>query len=247
MLTQLGKTSSVRFVPSGASTLYYVEEVAQELADVRSYRVRVDSANFRFIPGQYIVVSLPEFSLQGALNLSSSPYDRDHFTVTVKRTGTFGTTFYDHVNDGSPILASKPVGSFCIAEEGHRPVCFIGRDYGITAARSFARYFSMEPGKRLFTLIHEVSNINNGLFDREFHGSIYAWMKRSMYLDSAETPSHWTGSIGAVNPFVVLNEVPDFLDTEFYVAGEGKDVRRLRGVLRELNIPLQQIHTEKWS
>jgi ferredoxin-NADP reductase len=224
-----------------------VEQVTQELADVRSYQITVEPGSFRFTPGQFVVLGLPEFSLEGALAVSSSPYERESFSVTVKRSGSFGTAFYDHVQDGSPVLIGKPSGLCCIAEVGHRPVCFIGRDASITPSRSFARFFAMEATRRRFTLIHELSSHTQRLFEMEFQQPTYSWMRRSLYLDCADTPAHWSGNLGAVNTFAVLNEVPDFLETEFYVAGDSKDIRRVRGILRELNIPLQQIHTEKWT
>jgi ferredoxin-NADP reductase len=186
-------------------------------------------------------------NLEGALAISSSPYDTDSFSVTVKRAGTFGTAFYDSVLDGSPVYVGKPSGISCIADEGRRPVCFIGRDHGITSARSLARFFTMEADRREFSLIHELSGHSQILFDNEFQQPTYGWMKRSLYLDNSESATNWSGQLGPIIPFVVLNEVPNFMDTEFFLAGDGRDVRRFRGVLRELSIPLQQIHTERWT
>lgn len=247
MFAQINKTTSVKLSSGDSYTLMRVGQVVQELADVRTYQVQIHDFSFRFTPGQYVTVNLPDFGVEGCLAISSSPYEIHSFSVTVKRQGRFGSTFYDNVLDGSALMVGTPTGLFCLAENGHRPVCYIGRDYSISSARSFARYLSLETDKRQFTLLHELSGLNRALFDREFEMDAYSWIRRSLYLDTDQTPNHWTANMGPITPFAVLNEVPDFLDTEFYISGEGKDVRRFRGVLRELNVPLQQIHVEKWS
>jgi ferredoxin-NADP reductase len=250
MFSQINLTTSLlRSKPTlgRSSRVHYVYQVAQELSDVRTYQIGVEPGTFRFVPGQYVVLGLPEMNLEGAMAISSSPYDTDTFCVTVKRTGAFGTAFYDTILDGSPVFVGPPSGMSCIADEGRRPVCFIGRDHAITSARSMARFISMETDRRQFTLLHELSGHSQILFENEFQHPNYEWMKRSLYLDSENQPAHWTQQMGPIIPFVVINEVPNFMDTEFFVAGDGKDVRRVRGVLRELNIPLQQIHTERWT
>jgi ferredoxin-NADP reductase len=227
---------------------FLVQHVSQELADVRTFGFTYGLAPFEFEPGQAVQVGIPDFPGQtGIVTISSSPTQRSLFEITVRRGGEFGTKFYDTVKSGDMISMTQPSGTFCLEAEDTRPLCFIGRDFSIPAARSFYHYLADVKSTRPYALLHELSHPDNQLFHYEFNQPRLNHFQYRLTLDQPEKPPQWNGSLGAINTELIQFVLPQFSETVFYLAGERKDVDYYREQVAALAVPAAQVHCDYWS
>ncbi len=226
---------------------FQIRKVTQELSDVRSYAFDFGNSRFDFEPGQFVIVTLgPE--LQAPLTISSSPTEPGQFEITVKRTGNFGTRFYDTMTAGDEVSLSRPMGQFKLDRQAVSPVCFIGRDYAITAARSFLRFLWETGSPRRLTLLHEISGFDQVLFDAEFRryppGERFT---RLLLLDQPTRPPGWTGPVSRVTDQLLKGLFVESPDTRFYAVGEGSDIGFYKNQLQAAGIPKTSFLLERWS
>lgn len=226
---------------------YTIRKITQELADVRSYAFDFGVNAFDFDPGQFVIVTMSD-ALQAPLTLSSSPTEKSHFELTVKRTGNFGTKFYDSMKAGDSVAIGRPMGQFKLHRTAATPVCFVGRDYAITAARSFLRFLSDTGTTRRFTILHEISGFDQALFDAEFRKHhLGDQFTRLLLLDQPTRPPGWTGPVSRVTDQLLKGLFVESPDTMFYAVGEGADVGFYKTQLQAAGIPKANFMLERWS
>ncbi len=209
---------------------YRIVEVRHEGPQVRTWRFNGPTP--AFLPGQFAVATLA--GATASLTLCSSPLDRSGFEVTVKRMGTFGTLFYDQAAPGLEVDLRPPTGPFCLRPQERRPLCFIGRDYTVPAARSMVRWMADSGHLRPFTLLHEVTTPGPCLYQAELAAlGLPGFQHRVL--------------AGELTPAIVEEAVEDVAGTVFFVAGEGPDVKRHRALLLGMGVPAASIQSERWS
>ncbi len=54
----------------------------------------------------------------------------------------------------------------------------------------------------------------------------------------------WKGLTGRINKETVQKEIPDYMERVFYICGPPKMVDAMVGVLKEMNVPDEQIKQE---
>ncbi len=226
---------------------YTIRKITQELADVRSYAFDFGNAPFEFEPGQFVIFTL-DADLQAPLTISSSPTERSQFEVTVKRTGNFGARFYDTMKAGDSVSVGRPMGQFKLDRKAAAPICFIGRDYAITAARSFLRFLWETGSSRRLTVLHEISGFDQALYDAEFRkyqaGERFT---RLLLLDQPTRPPGWTGPVSRVTDQLLKGLFVESPDTVFYAVGEGTDIGFYKTQLQAAGIPKTNFLLERWS
>lgn len=222
-------------------------DIVQELDEVRSFWCLKPTPDFTFRPGQFTVFEHPSrVGLQAALTLSSSPLGAESFTVTVKRTGNFGTLFYDEAAVGQLVKMRLAAGNFKL-EEGESPICFLGRDYGITASRAFHDYLRDSQSSRSLTLLHEVSRPDEMLFIRDYSQSKLPNFRRLTLADGFVAPPAMRAREGRVTAELLREIFPDLGSVQFFAAGERAEVDYYQSVLTSLALDKAQLHFERWS
>ncbi len=225
---------------------YTLRRIIQETPDVRSFIFDFGERPFAFMPGQFVIFHLDDS--QAPLTISSSPHDQKYFQVTVKRTGNFGTQFYDRMQVGDTVRIGPPMGQLKLQTDNSEPVCFIGCDYCIPAARSFFYYILVRQPERRITLLHEVSDPNQILYDNEFkHFEQSSPLTRVVLLNQPTRPAGWFGGLGRITPIMVRSLYLENPNTKFYVAGEYPEVKFYQQTLQSAEIPKTSIFVERWS
>ncbi|MEO7743168.1 MAG: 2Fe-2S iron-sulfur cluster-binding protein [Usitatibacter sp.] len=116
-----------------------------------------------FRPGQYLTFSLRlpdrDKPLVRCYSLSDSPFQRDHYRVTIKRLspppgagdappGLSSTFFHRDLNEGDIVDVKAPAGAFCLDLAEHRPVVFIAGGIGLTPLFSMLKAICESGSKR---------------------------------------------------------------------------------------------------
>ena len=215
---------------------YILQDVIEENESVRSYLFYYGLTPFQFSPGQFVVTRLGESGpFRASLSLSSSANDRDKFELTVKRTGDFGTHFFDNAQVGSLVLMTQPSGPFVLDAQDTSPICFVGCDYSIPSARSFLRTLRENQSNRPFVLIQELTAESEVLFGAEFkdpHYRHFSWK---------------TVAKGGLTAEYLSKELLDPKVWSFYVQAEGVEAKTYQNVIRSLGVEPARLRVERWS
>jgi len=218
---------------------YLVQEVIEEGRDIRSYVFSWGTSRQAFKAGQFMIFGLPDVpDVTACLTLASAPRDEEGFRVTVKRTGDFGTRFYDTVKELAVVpVVGAPRGVLCREEGDTRPIWFLGRDYTIPAARSMLYGLLHESASTPFTLLHECTSEDQALYRREWDRERFPFLTIYSPHDPAE--GFQTEELRAV----LADQHPKLV----YAVGEGVDVKRWRNALAEAGVSKEELVLERWS
>lgn len=230
---------------------YIIQKIVEESSDVKTYRMSFGERPFTFTPGQFILVKLLPSGPKAPLTLASSPLDQRGFEFTLKRTGDFGTKFFDQAEVGDPISVVGPSGRFCLDIESREPIAFVGRDYSISAARAYLRWArdlwkdSQKIPTRKFHLFQEVSATDQVIYEEELSEHLPGFT-RTLILDG-DPPAQWRDKVGRVNSSLLTLELEDLRKTEFFVCGEGIDVKQWKKIFEDLPVSDENVHIDRWS
>jgi ferredoxin-NADP reductase len=121
-----------------------VEKVTCHTSDVATYRLHAAKRLPRFVPGQFIHLTLepydpasfwPESRIFSAANSVS---DRRTIKLTISRQGVYTSKILDHLQEGDQVWAKGPYGEFTIeSSQGYRHAIFIAGGTGITPFCAF--------------------------------------------------------------------------------------------------------------
>ena len=100
------------------------------------------------------------------------------------------------------------------------------------------------------TILYSVRTTNDIIFDREFHDLAAENPNFSFYVTCTRLHPEdaWTGHRGRITADWVRDQVHDLANTVFYACGPNPLVEFAEQlVLHELNVPKEQMKTEKWG
>jgi ferredoxin-NADP reductase len=229
-----------------------VSAVKMELPDTKTVRFQwPEGYEPEFKTGQFITVYFPDTpTYKRAYSLSSCALDRGFYEVTVKRDGKMGTRIVDWVKEGDRMFVIPPTGRFLpVLEPGRHLICIAGGS-GVTPFRGFAREATMRKLETRISVLYSVRTSNDIIFDAEFRELAQINPNFNYYVTctrlSAEDP--WTGRRGRIDSAFVKEHIYDPANSFFYACGPNALVDAIEHlVLHDLNVPKEQLRTEKWG
>jgi len=185
-----------------------------------------------------------------AYSLSSCGLDRGHYEVTVKRDGKMGTRIVDWAREGNVMGVLPPTGRFLpVFEPGKHLVCIAGGS-GVTPFRGFAREATMRNLETQITILYSVRTTNDIIFHDEFHELAQTNPNIDFFVTCTRLhdADPWSGRRGRIDAEWVKQHLFDLGNTIFYACGPNELVETIENlVLKEMQIPKEQIRTEKWG
>jgi len=118
-----------------------VEEVIQHGERVYSLILRPERPIMRFIPGQFLHLTLEDYQPgdfwpdSRVFSIASAPAERDHLRITYAVKGNFTSRMEAELHPGQAVWVKLPYGDFIITPE--RDVCILAGGTGITAFTAF--------------------------------------------------------------------------------------------------------------
>lgn len=227
-----------------------IESVNMELPDTKTVRFKwPEGYDLEFKTGQFITVYWPDTpAYKRAYSLSSCALDRGFFEVTVKRDGKMGTRVVDWAKPGDKMFVIPPVGKFLPAFDKHL-ICIAGGS-GVTPFRGFVREATRRKLDTKITVLYSVRTTNDIIFDSEFRQLEQENPNFNFYVTCTRLAPQdpWTGRRGRISPEWVKEHLHDPANTVFYACGPNELVESTEElVVHGLNIPKEQMKTEKWG
>lgn len=234
------------------ATEMLVESVTTELPDTKTLRLKwPDGHNPEFKTGQFITIYWPDTpSYKRAYSLSSCALDRGFYEVTIKREGKMGTRIVDWVKAGDRLAVLPPAGKFLPVYELNRHLICIAGGSGVTPFRGFVREATRRELETKVTVLYSVRTTNDIIFEREFHDLAVENRNFSFYVTCTRLhpEDKWTGRRGRIDAAWVSERIHDLPNTIFYACGPNPLVEFAEEiVLHGLNVPKEQMKTEKWG
>lgn len=227
-----------------------ISAVKMELPDTKTIRLQwPEGYDPDFKTGQFITVYWPDTpSYKRAYSLSSCALDRGHYEVTVKRDGKMGTRIVDWAKEGDVMVVIPPTGRFLPVFEKHL-ICIAGGS-GVTPFRGFVREATMRKLETPITVLYSVRTTNDIIFYDEFRELAQVNPNFNFYVTCTRLhpADPWTGRRGRIDAAWVKQHIHDASNSVFYACGPNELVESIEAlVLKDLNVPKEQLRLEKWG
>lgn len=233
-----------------------VMSIVTETPNVTTIRLQAASGEgalpFTFAPGQFLNVA---FSIGGArmirsYSISSSPTQRDHVDLTVKREPRGAVS--RHINDllkvGDQIEVSGPLGKSTFTGIEADSVVLIAGGVGITPMMSIARYLTDRswPGDIFF--LYACRTPTDFIFSKD----IAELQRRNPKLHVVVVMEHpegtdWQGPRGRLTKELFTEAVPDIASRRIQLCGPPVMMNAVKAILSELKVPPEQVRTEDFG
>jgi NAD(P)H-flavin reductase len=184
--------------------------VETETADTKTFTLKfVDverQMNFGFIPGQFIVISIPGVG-EAMFSISSSTSNRKTFSTTIRRVGRV-TGILHSKKAGDKILVGGPYGSgWPMAELEGKDVLIVTGGVGLPSPRPVITYIDEHRNDYGFLeVLYGTKTPAESIFVREYE----AWRKMkdtrlALTVDAIPEGMTWTHNVGVVT--TLFNEM----------------------------------------
>lgn len=249
-----GTTPAVASVTRPWSGKLRVAEKIMETSDVMTFRL-VNPAGgplpFIYRPGQYLNVALPIDGQQvrRSYTISSNPRVPGFCDLTIKREpqGRASRYMHEQVQVGDELDIIAPAGRFVFTGEEAAGIVMIAGGVGITPLMSKIRYLTDSGWQGPIDLIYGARTQQDIIFHRELMdlAQRHSNLRLTLAL-SRETSPDWTGCRGRISQDL-LAQIPDLHSRRVHFCGPTEMDATIRALLRELQVPEANVHSESFT
>ena len=216
---------------------------------IRVLRLAIPDAAFRFLPGQWVDLSIEADGMTHTAGYSiiTSPFQQGGIELAIKASARHPVARWVHerARAGDTVRVSQGQGPFVYLPEMSDNVVLIGGGVGVTPLLSIFRHVR---DARLSTQVHLVYSVSDSreiLFRDELDAAIQAHSNLHASITVTQSDPRWHGLTGRIDP-VKLHalEVPD--DTLYYLCGPKGMVEDMSTLLHDLGVPMSRVIFEKW-
>lgn len=174
-------------------------------------------------------------------SISSAP-NPDWIRTTVKALGD-DTRRYQRLAPGTRVILEGPYGAMTGARRSQRKVTMIAGGIGVTPLRALVEALPGKPGE--ITLLYRVRQPKHLIFRRELDQlaerrgiTVHYLVGRRGSVDLPDDP---------LDVFGISDLIPDIEDHDVYLCGPNEMMDRLTTNLRDLGVPSDRIHAERFA
>lgn len=240
--------------PTGSARLTYraeIERILNHNADTRSLFLRfADSADFTFIPGQFISLALPlkDEVVIRPYSIASSPEDGQPLEICLNLVPDgVGSRYLFNLNVGDSVSFTGPFGRFTLERAPEVETIFVADATAIAPMRPMIRRALSDPRHPVLRLHHSAAREDDLIYRSEFDSSAAADSRFSFEPMLTEPPAS-SGERGGMIQLVTRRYITsdDNRSRQFYICGVGKAVFDLRDLLRGAGYERRAVQYERW-
>jgi CDP-4-dehydro-6-deoxyglucose reductase, E3 len=203
---------------------------------------------FQFEAGQFISCVIPGAGPKGrdlrrAYSIASSP-EKKAVELCIKLVdGGPGSTFLNKLRDGDQFRGYAPYGDFTYELKPERHAFFISTGTGIAPFRAMVMsdYFKANLPKSARCIIG-VRTEDELMYKPDFDAAKIEWIPAV-----SQPVGEWKGFKGRVTDYIrALGEDYPWLETEFYLCGNGAMITEVKELLAAKGVQKDSIHQEKY-
>ena len=209
------------------------------------------SYKFVYKPGQYLEWALPHHypdkrGTRRYFTIASSPTEKQ-IKLAVRMPERNGSSYKQallNFSPGSVLYGSQLSGDFTLpAKVGKQTYIFIAGGIGITPFRSQLQYLRDSKQKingHLFYCNKTVEDVAYNSFLESAQNEV--GVKITHVIE--RPPQDWDGESGFITPLMLHRHVTDITNSIVYISGPPRMVGAYERLLRSLNVPAKNIHTD---
>ncbi|NWE77788.1 FAD-binding oxidoreductase [Pseudomonas yamanorum] len=228
-----------------------VVEIIEETPTTKTFRLMM--ADGKMLPpfqaGQYInlFVDINGVHTARPYAISSSPSQRGHYDVTVKRAagGFVSSYLLDKLAVGQLLTSSGPMGTF-----HHNPLfhgddlVFLAGGSGSAPARSILLNILDRDLPQRFHLIYVNSYVDDVIFSEEFRELAERHKQFRLNELISRPPAWYQGLSGRLTRKILKQQLGDIDSKMFYICGPTPFNESCVAILKELGVPCRRIRVE---
>ncbi len=194
---------------------------------------------FKFLPGQYIRVSVPKLLYSDTkgrsrlFSIASSPNDKNKLNIAFRDTGSGFKRTLMELPVGSLVDIEGPFGFFTLPKDDSRLLVFIAGGIGITPFLSMIRYATEQKLKYRIVLFYANRNAESAAYLEE------------LKIVARKNPSFsFQNKFGRIDANFIRKHVKNLNKAVWYIVGPPSMVYDTRDLLSHLNINETDIYFE---
>ncbi|MHB1352776.1 MAG: ferredoxin--NADP reductase [Thiobacillus sp.] len=226
-----------------------IAAVVAATPQIRVLHLAVADPDFRFLPGQWIDLSVDVDGVThtSGYSITTSPLHRGTIELAVKASARHPLARWVHgkAAAGDRVRVSQGQGPFVYLPEMSDNVVLIGGGVGITPMLSIFRHVRDAGLATQAHLVYSVSDSREILFRDELEAAVRSHRNLHLSITVTQPDPAWHGLTGRIDPLKLhALDVPD--DTLYYLCGPRGMVEDMSTLLHDLGVPMNRIIFEKW-
>jgi len=217
-------------------------------AGSRATRIRLTpdkKSKFTYLPGQFAFLSFPSSVVSSEshpFTIASSPASPNAMEFIIGRSGDW-TQYMDRIQEGEPAVLDGPYGNFShLMLEDNAPLILIAGGIGITPMLSMMRHMDATNDRRKIILV----------WSNRRHGDLFSadeLIRMKMNHPWLSVHLHFTDEPGAerLNTEQLHHFIGDLTAPQVFLCGPPPMMTAVKGMLREIGIHNNRIHTETFG
>ncbi len=209
---------------------------------------------FRFLAGQYCVVSVPDMGfqdgrgLQRPFSIASSPLEKELLFVAKLSDSAVKRTMAE-MPSGAIVTLGQPLGSLVLPEDAAIPLVFLAGGIGITPFRSLCRYATDAATDHAITLFYSSRTPEETPFLDELlrMPAENSRLTTVITMTRVEDPGKWASLTGRLNADVIKDKCKTWDSARYYIAGPPAMADAMKQTLVGMDIPSARIKIELFA
>lgn len=219
--------------------------------DLREFRFRGDGPA-AFLPGQYVLFSLPGVPGARAYSMANVPGGEWHFQVKRVPNGKGTATLFDVLRVGDPVDLDGPYGQAYLRTDSPRDIVCIAGGSGLSPVMAIARAASREPALAQRKLHFFYGGRGPAdIVGEDMLKELPGYGERLFFYPAISMPeldqkSEWKGRVGFVHEYAKELLGADLPKYEYYFAGPPPMAMAVQRMLIQAKVPFAQIHFDQF-
>lgn len=223
-----------------------VKEVLWRTHNVKSFRFpRPPSLVYKAGQFMFITIKIGEKEARKHFTISSGPTETEFIEFTKKLTGHEFSNALDALKMGDWARIDTPYGRFTFEGE-FRKIGMLSGGIGITPLRSICKYCTDMRLDTKITLLYGNRTERDIVFRKELEEMQEQNRNLKVVFTVSEAGENWTGYTGRIDAQMIEKEIPDYTERVFYICGPPGMVDAMENLLKDLNIPQENIKKENF-
>ncbi|MBI2736859.1 MAG: 2Fe-2S iron-sulfur cluster binding domain-containing protein [Rhodospirillales bacterium] len=233
-----------------------VAAIVRETPHVKTFRLVEPTAGpipFTFMPGQFLTFSTEADgrTIRRSYTIASPPTRNSYVEITVKREdeGEFSRFLHDKVSVGDTLRVSGPSGLFTFDGGGADSIVLIAGGVGITPMMCVIRHLTDQSWPGEIFLVFAMRSTEEFIFreELEYLQRRHPRLHVAATIGARSEGTSWMGLEGPIVKDTLVHAVPEIEKRRIHLCGPPPMMEAIRGLLKELGVPQDQIKTEAFG
>jgi toluene monooxygenase electron transfer component len=198
-----------------------------------------------FLPGQFALIAFPEVEGERAFSMSNVPNEDGRWEFIVRRGNGPGTAALFDMPVGGRVHIDGPLGK-AFLRETDRPILCIAGGSGLAPIMSIMRWLAQSKRGGITDLFIGVRSPDELCLLDEIEGWQENSSTKANFVISEGNGIDWGGDVGFVHQFLASRCRRPLSDYEVYLAGPPPMIDAVTAVLRDNDVPTQDVHFDRF-